>query len=93
MKYKADCQRAHAKRRFQERCGIQLTKELRKELLSRIRTGGSEPVESQSLRVKLHRILIGDDYRVVVYDKKRGEIVTVLPNPGEPGYKGDRDAH
>lgn len=71
--------RVHAKRRFVERAGVELTKALRRNLVASIRSGKAEFVERQSHRVTLFRVPVGAEKRVVVYDKTRGEIVTLLP--------------
>ena len=78
-RHKHIAQRAHAKRRLQERYGIELTAELRRELLSQIRSGEAKFLERQSRRLTIHVVKVGEDVEIpVVYDSVRGEIVTVL---------------
>jgi hypothetical protein len=78
---KADAQRSHARRRMAERYDLNLTPQVRTEIVAAIRSGRSTPVARQSNRVIVHDIAIRGETVRVVYDRKRAEIITVLP-PG-----------
>ncbi len=72
-------ERNHAKRRFLGRYGLVLSKPLRKMIIESIQTGKGTLVEKQSKRVSLWKNVVpGLPDAVVVYDKERKEIVTVL---------------
>ena len=73
---KKKSQRKHAKRRFQERFGLKLSKSLRQEIINIIRVGKATPVKRQSLRVGLFEVCIRDKTMIVVYDKNSKEIVS-----------------
>lgn len=90
---KAYAQRKHAKRRFLQRTGILLTRELHDQLIAKISEGSSDAVfvEKQSNRVSVWDVThkVGDYQKEemtfrVVYDKMRRNITTVLNNVGGP---------
>ena len=70
--------RSHAKRRFDERAGVELTRELHDEIVRSIQKGEAAFVRRQSNRVTLWNVIIEGKERTVVYDKKRSNITTVL---------------
>jgi hypothetical protein len=74
---------AHARQRFALRFGIEWTPELRKQLVWMIQTGRSTFLEKQSNARSLHRVTVGDQEIVVVYDKIRATVVTALYPEGE----------
>jgi hypothetical protein len=81
--------RIHAKRRFDERYGINLTESLHQELVAFIQSGQPEDfICAQSNRVSVWAVSIAEQYtpkgqgaqRVpVAYDKVRKLLVTALP--------------
>lgn len=76
---KAEAQQQHAIRRYRERYGFTLDDDQYAELCERART--SERIEiKQSDRVSIRRVsdVCMDRDVVVVWDKKRGKIVTFL---------------
>lgn len=77
---------AHARRRALERYGVQLTKELRREIIRAIGSGDEKRrtlVKRESLNRKIFDVPIsGRTYRVV-YDCRRSAIATFLPLPGD----------
>lgn len=80
-------QRKHAKKRLSERYGIQATTQFLKNLVAYIKNGReSYPdgtsvslIERQSLRVAKYQIVFEGESYLVVYDRKRKELVTFLP--------------
>jgi len=78
MKSKKKVLKEHTYKRFYERFGINYTNGLRSSLIGMIRNGKTQIVEKKSNNRTLHRILYKGRSIVVVYDKKRTEIVTVL---------------
>jgi hypothetical protein len=75
---KGKSERFHARQRFGERMGMTLTRRVHRELVARIREGKATFVERQSNRITLWRMDIRGESCVVVYDKDRKNIVTVL---------------
>jgi hypothetical protein len=78
---KATNQRRHAMQRFSERHGLTLDAGLRNRIIKAIRNGRSTPVRRQSHRVSIHDVDLDGRMVRVVYDRKRGEIVTCLTLP------------
>jgi len=72
-------QRRHARHRAHERYGIDVVPGVRKEIIAKIRSGRSQPVETQSLRISVHDVEINGQIVRVVYDRQRKELVTFLP--------------
>ena len=81
---KAKAQRRHARRRAKERLGIDLTPKILKDLLRQIRKARTVVVFRQSNRVVHHRVSIGEQTAIAVYDKGRGAIVTFLTEDMDP---------
>ena len=79
---KSYAQRVHAKRRFQERKGIDLTRKLRRQLVAMIRDEDRSVrlVTRQSRRVSVWDVQVLGERCRVVYDCTRKNIVTVLPD-------------
>ena len=89
---KSQAQRVHACRRFRQRLGIELTNELHDEVVGMIRQNDPRArfVKRQSLRLSFWEIEFARSRCCVVYDRKRGNIVTVLPDPCRPlSFLGD----
>ena len=84
---KQQCQNVHARRRFIQRFGIPLTKELKLQLLTMIHKGHCQFIEKQSNRISLFDLYIPDNGTKirVVYDKIRHNIVSVLYPEGVDG--------
>ena len=80
---KGKSERFHARRRFGERMGVTLTRKMHHDLVQRIREGKATFVERQSNRITLWRMNVKGESCVVVYDKARGNIVTVLDEEEE----------
>lgn len=92
-KTKAQSQKIHAARRFNERYGVKLTQHVWDQILHKIKSGKSRLIEKQSLRVKIYDVsvelnkndIINHSHEPsvikirVVYDKTRGTIVSALP--------------
>jgi len=70
--------RVHSWRRALERYGLDLTDELRKEIIDQIRSGKSTAVEKQSERLSIHDVHVAGQRVRVAYDKSRGALVTFL---------------
>jgi hypothetical protein len=70
---------AHAKKRAEERYGLNLNKEARHEIVSMIQTNQAEFVGKQSNTRSLWRVNYQDQSLNVVYDKARSTMCTVLP--------------
>jgi len=80
------CIRFHANKRFFQHYGVTLTNTLHDEIVKKIQIGDARIVEKQSLRVSLFELSIKriKDKIIVVYDKRRHQIVTVLPPADSP---------
>lgn len=76
--------KAHAKRRFRERLGKDANQEMMKEIAGMIKNGRSEPIKKQSNRVSKHRVTYQGIALVVVYDKRRGLVVTLWKDGEKP---------
>jgi len=80
-------QRKHARNRLLERYGIEATTAFLKSLISYIKNGRQSYadgttvslLERQSLRVAKYQIVHDGNEYLVVYDRKRQELVTFLP--------------
>ena len=75
---KSDAQRRHAKRRFLERFGINLTPELSNLFVRSIQKGEALLVDKQSLRIGVYDLTYRKKKLRLVYDRRRQNIVTVL---------------
>ena len=91
MATKAKTQKNHARRRFQERLGINLTNELHKIIVKKIQNNEAHLVEKQSNRVSVWDVdtngIVSSEYMDiktirVVYDSKSKNIVTTLFEDG-----------
>lgn len=78
MSSKKNNQRIHAKKRAEERFGIQLNKSKRKELIKMILNGNARHLEKISNRLSKFRVKFEDTLMDLVYDKSRKNIVTFL---------------
>jgi hypothetical protein len=75
---RAEKQQRHAQKRAKERFNAELTPEYYDKLVQRIQTGKAEFVARQSNRVTLWRMYVHGKEAIVVYDKKRSKVVTLL---------------
>jgi len=78
-KHKERAQRAHFLRRFQQRIGYLPRDDTCEEIVRQIRAGEAVHLEDQSLRVKIKGVRVNGEPVVVIYDRMRGSLVTVLP--------------
>lgn len=67
-----------------ERFSIDLTRQRMQELVRQIRKGESVMVFRQSKGVVHHRVTIGENTAIVVYDKNRGTVVTLMHEESDP---------
>ena len=77
-KDKAASQTLHAKRRALERFGIRLSDKGVAELIQTIQSNGAQFVRRESNRVAVYRMEIDGASALVVYDRSRKTIVTVM---------------
>lgn len=75
---KRQSQRQHAKRRFQERFGIELNKAKRQEIVGMIRGHKATFILHQTNRMSLWDVTTDHQVIRVAFDKNRGEIVTAM---------------
>ena len=77
-KTKSKCQEMHAKKRAFQRFGMYLNTET---LIKEIQENKLQFIESQSNRVTVWRKIDKEDELdiVIIYDKKRKQVVTVMP--------------
>jgi hypothetical protein len=90
---KQRAQESHARRRFYDRYGIQLTDALHQDLVRKIQDGRAVFVEKQSNRVSVFDLNVeGQEIEAlavrVVYDRERHIIVSALP-PSTVGQDGN----
>jgi len=84
---KSTCQKKHFKRRATERFGLDINKQIQKEIIARIKKNQTVMLFKQSNRVSHYLITYkGVDF-VVVYDRHRGNLVTALEY-NEEKYSG-----
>jgi hypothetical protein len=78
----------HARRRAKERAGIDLTPDLRRQLINDIQKGRAKFMWSQSNRVSVWRVFLAGKKFLAIYDKDRHSIVTFLytRRPGEQDF-------
>jgi hypothetical protein len=76
---KAQSQRAHAKRRAEERYGLTLNRKDFEEVVQTIQRGGAKFLERQSRRVSIWKLVCQGTWIKVVYDNRRQTIASVLP--------------
>ena len=79
MLSKAKAQQAHGRRRSIERYGVGLTKIAEREIIEKIQNGKATFLEKESNRISLFGVKYAGEETVVVYDKTRGTIVTLMP--------------
>lgn len=79
---------AHAKRRAEERYGLNLNKEARHEIVQMIQSNKAEFVGKQSNNRTLWRVQYQDQSLNVVYDKARSTMCTVLPKEAQEFQEG-----
>lgn len=87
-KTKKEAEKEHSKKKAKKRYNIDLTDELRAQIISAIKHNKPTAtlIERQSNRVSLWEVQIGSYPKMrVVYDGKRKEIVTVLHNHDKKG--------
>jgi hypothetical protein len=72
-------QNAHARKRAEERFGIQLTKTVRREILAQIHSGKARLIIRHSWSRATFGVKVGDQEIPVIYNKSTKAIVTVLP--------------
>lgn len=80
---KAQSQKVHARRRSAERFGVCLTSEAEREIVEKIRSGRATFIRRQSNRVSLFGVIFAGKETVVVYDRSRGTVVTLIPRGAE----------
>jgi hypothetical protein len=78
-KKKKVSQREHFKKRMLERFNIDISRKRYDELVSMIKSKDAVLLERQSLRVSKYKITIDSKDYIVIYDKQRKTLVTVLP--------------
>ena len=71
--------RAHLKRRFLERFGVEINRIDEIQMLNQIQNKEAEFIEKQSIRVSVFDVKLNEVKYRVVYDKNRKHLVTVLP--------------
>jgi hypothetical protein len=62
-----------------ERYGLELTADMRRQILAAIRGGKARFISRNSIRSSVHDVTLGGKTFRVVYDRERREIVTFLP--------------
>jgi hypothetical protein len=75
---KKDAQTIHALKRLEERYGKIAKPKFLGELVGKIKSGESNFIFAQSLRVSCHKVARDDIDYFVIYDNKRKSIVTFL---------------
>jgi len=81
---------AHAKRRAEERYGLTLNNEARREIVKKIKANQAEFVGKTSNNRSLWRVIHQNEPLNVVYDKARGAMCTVLPKEARE-FQGGTD--
>lgn len=77
----------HVRRKFRLRWGIDLTDELHRRLVQDIQNGVGRLVEKQSNRVSVWELSWEGEEMLVVYDRTRMMLVTVLPKGADIGNR------
>lgn len=76
---KRRCQFTHARHRFYTRFGIEYTRKIERELIDMIYNGENcNLYHITSNNIRLYEMFWNDYHFIVVYDRKRKSIVTVL---------------
>ena len=91
---KSQAERRHARRRAQERYGLEFNGTMNKAIIAQIQSGKATFVEKQSHRVSVWDVQIEDGALArIVYDRERKQVVTFLPMPKRRGeHQGAFDA-
>ena len=76
-------QKAHFQKRLVERVGIMLDSAALSIIIDNIKEGRAVHLYDQSNRVKIKGVKYSDLWLVVVYDRLRKSLVTVLPHDSE----------
>lgn len=76
---KAQSQRVHAKRRLDERYGMEINRHQIRDLVAQIQSGKAEHVETQTNRLSIKTVCFNGVKIPVAYDKQRKTIVTFFP--------------
>ena len=76
---KRTCEHLHAKRRAKERYGIEFNRKQHDEIVALIRSGRFILKQEQSARIRIYDIVYMQQDMRIVYDKKRGQVVSFLP--------------
>ena len=81
----------HAKQKFIERKGIDLTKKLNDELINIIysKPNKRKLIKKQSNRISIYDISYKEDIFRLVFDRFRKSIVTILPEDEEIKFYGN----
>lgn len=85
-KSKSSSQIQHFKKRMYERHGLVIGKNEYNKILNNVKSGDAEFVEKQSLRVSKYIVEYNGIKLIVIYDKQRKTLVTVLPNNENISY-------
>lgn len=83
MLSKKKAQEIHARKRAAERFGVHLTHEAEREILDKITNGKATFIKKESNRVSLFGVIFAGKETVVVYDRARKTIVTLMPRGEE----------
>lgn len=75
---KLQSQRIHAKRRIEQRFGIQINRHDIREIVNLIQTNRAKFIEKQSNSRSLFSLVFKDNLLYVIYDKTRKNICTFL---------------
>jgi hypothetical protein len=76
---KREAQKKHARRRAAERFDVFLTKEAEREIIEKIQSGRATFIKKESNRISLFGVIFAGKETVVVYDRSRKTIVTLMP--------------
>lgn len=82
MKGKSRALFLHAKKRAKERFGFELNRDKHRDIVSMIQGNSAKFVEKQSNRVSVWDVEYHGILMRVVYDKSRGQIITLLHKDG-----------
>ena len=77
---------SHVKYRSLERLGFEITTDTERRIVQQIQDGEAQHIEKQSSNRSLWRVQVNDHECDVVYDKKRSQLITILPS-GESGIQ------
>lgn len=91
MKKTSQILNAHAKKRAEERYGLSLNHDQRREIVGMIQSNQAEFVGKQSNNRTLWRVQYQEQSLNVVYDKARNAMCTVLPKEAHEFQEGTTD--